>query len=232
MAKEEKKKTTKKTVNKSHSLRGMPDHTERSGENLLNPHSKTAKNLKGRDKEKISSKKVAAEAEVKKPPVKKEKALVSVGELVVDESAAQIVALSEPRSEKIPGRERYFEAVGRRKTAIARVRLFTRAGDFIVNDKPYSVYFSALGLQKIVEEALQKMKLWGRFKVTARIKGGGAYAQAEALRHGLSRCLVKFNPDFRKRLRRADFLKRDPRMKERKKPGLKRARKAPQWSKR
>ena len=131
-----------------------------------------------------------------------------------------------------PGRDRYFEAVGRRKTAVARVRLFTKPGDFTINDKLYSSYFSTPELLKIAEDALQKMKLFGRFKTSVRIRGGGLHAQAEALRLGLARCLVKFNPDFRKRLRRADFLKRDSRMKERKKPGLKRARKAPQWAKR
>ncbi len=128
--------------------------------------------------------------------------------------------------------ERYFEGVGRRKTAVARVRLFTRPGDLVVNDRPHTVYFPTIELQKIVEDAMQKMKLWGKFKVTAKISGGGIHAQAEAFRHGLSRCLTKFNPDFRKRLRRAGFLTRDPRMKERKKPGLKKARRAPQWRKR
>jgi small subunit ribosomal protein S9 len=128
--------------------------------------------------------------------------------------------------------DRYFEAVGRRKTATARVRLFTRAGDFTVNDKLYSGYFSTLALQKIVEDALKKMKLFGRFRVSIKVSGGGMHSQAEAVRHGLSRCLIKFNPDFRKRLKRAGFLKRDPRMKERKKFGLKKARRAPQWAKR
>ena len=136
----------------------------------------------------------------------------------------------EPRPEK--KRDRYFEAVGRRKTSVARVRLFTRAGDFTVNDKLYSAYFPTFELQKIVEEALKKMKLFGRFRVSVKLSGGGVHSQAEAVRHGLSRCLIKFNPDFRKRLKRAGYLKRDPRMKERKKPGLKRARKAPQWAKR
>lgn len=132
----------------------------------------------------------------------------------------------------VEGRERYFEAVGRRKTAVARVRLFTKSGDFLVNGRPYGVYFPTLDLQKIVEDALQKMKLFGRFKASVKVSGGGTYSQAQAVRHGLARCLVKFNPDFRKRLKRVGFLKRDPRKKERKKPGLKRARKAPQWSKR
>ena len=128
--------------------------------------------------------------------------------------------------------DRYFEAVGRRKTAIARVRLFTKAGDFLVNEKPYAGYFTTTDQQKIAEEALQKMKLFGRFRVSAKISGGGVHAQAEALRHGLARCLIKFNPDFRKRLKRAGLLTRDPRAKERKKFGLKKARKAPQWAKR
>lgn len=136
------------------------------------------------------------------------------------------------RSSKAPPKERYFEAVGRRKTAVARVRLFTKAGEFLVNNKQYAAYFTTLELQKIVEDALQKMKLLGRFKVTIKVSGGGIHSQAEAVRHGLARCLIKFNSDFRKRLKRAGFLKRDPRMKERKKFGLKKARRAPQWAKR
>lgn len=128
--------------------------------------------------------------------------------------------------------DRYFEATGRRKTATARVRLYTRSGEFTVNQKLHTVYFPTPELQSITEDALSKMKLMGRFRVSAKIKGGGIHAQAEALRHALARALVKFNPDFRKRLKRAGFLTRDPRAKERKKPGLKRARKAPQWAKR
>jgi small subunit ribosomal protein S9 len=128
--------------------------------------------------------------------------------------------------------ERYVEAVGRRKTAIARVRLFTRSGEFTVNGRPYGAYFPTIGLQKTAEEALKKMKLWERFRVSIRAGGGGLHAQAEAIRMGLARCLVKFNPDFRKRLKKAGFLTRDQRMKERKKFGLKKARRAPQWQKR
>ena len=128
--------------------------------------------------------------------------------------------------------DRYFEGVGRRKTAVARVRLFTKTGDFRVNEKLHTEFFKTFDQQKIAEEALQKMKLFGRFRVSAKVNGGGSHAQAEAVRHGLARCLIKFNPDFRKRLKRADFLKRDPRMKERKKFGLKKARRAPQWAKR
>jgi len=129
--------------------------------------------------------------------------------------------------------EHYFKAIGRRKTAIARIRLFTQ-GDktILVNDKPYKEYFPILELQQIVDSAFDKMKALDKFKVIAKVKGGGFHAQAEAIRHGISRALVDFNPDFRKRLRRVGYLTRDPRMRERKKFGLKRARRAPQWSKR
>jgi len=139
---------------------------------------------------------------------------------------------SQPEGSTSKKLERYFEAIGRRKTATARVRLYTRAGEFTVNDKGYAVYFSMPKLQKVVEESSRKMKLFGRFRISAKVSGGGIHAQAEAIRHGLARCLVKFNPDFRKRLRRAGFLTRDPRAKERKKFGLKKARRAPQWQKR
>lgn len=134
--------------------------------------------------------------------------------------------------------KRYFEAVGRRKTAVARVRLFTarhfegEEGKIIVNEKPYKQYFTLLELQQIVEASLRKLKSLNRFEVVAKVKGGGIRAQAEAIRHGIARVLVKFNVDFRKKLKRAGYLKRDPRMKERKKYGLKGARRAPQWAKR
>lgn len=177
----------------------------------------------------------------KKRPVKKPAApeapevIVPVAPVQVENDLGEIEGMSEEtlkdlRDPKKP--ERYFESVGRRKTAVARVRLYTRSGDFLVNGKKYGEYFPTLELQKIAEDSLQKMKLFGRFRVTAMVNGGGSHSQAEALRHGLARSLIKFNPDFRKRLKRSGFLKRDPRMKERKKFGLKKARKAPQWAKR
>lgn len=138
----------------------------------------------------------------------------------------------EDAQEKKQKPDRYFEAVGRRKTATARVRLFTKVGDFTVNEKQHTQYFPTFALQQIAEDALKKMKLSGRFRISVWARGGGLRAQAEAIRHGLARCLTEFNPDFRKRLKRAGFLTRDPRAKERKKFGLKKARKAPQWAKR
>ncbi len=129
--------------------------------------------------------------------------------------------------------KKYFEAVGRRKTSRARVRLYTQGEKKIeVNGKPYNSYFETLELQKIVESPLEAIKASSKFKVTASLKGGGSHSQAEALRHGVARALCLLNPYFKKKLRKAGFLTRDPRVRERKKFGLKRARRAPQWSKR
>lgn len=134
--------------------------------------------------------------------------------------------------------KRYFEATGRRKSAVARVRLFTikpfeeDEGKVTVNGKFYKQYFTTLELQQIIEAALRKLKSLNRFEVVARVNGGGTKSQAEALRHGLARTLILFNIDFRKKLKKAGYLKRDPRVKERKKYGLKGARRAPQWAKR
>lgn len=129
--------------------------------------------------------------------------------------------------------DRYFEAVGRRKTATARVRLFTRGEkSFTVNGKPYQEYFPLLADQETAVASMKKMKCLDKFKVSVIVKGGGRSAQAEAVRHGTARVLVDFNNNFKKRLRKVGFLTRDPRMRERKKFGLKRARKSPQWAKR
>ena len=129
--------------------------------------------------------------------------------------------------------DRYFEAIGRRKTAVARIRLFTKGDkDFLVNNKSYKQYFTLEDDQETAVSSMKKMKCLDKFRVTVKVKGGGKHAQAEAVRHGTARVLVDFNQNFRKRLRKAGYLTRDPRMRERKKFGLKRARKAPQWSKR
>ncbi len=128
---------------------------------------------------------------------------------------------------------RYLESVGRRKTAVAVVRLFTKGKkEFTVNNKTMEEYFPTFELRELCSSALKKMKFFDKFKVTVRVSGGGANAQAEAIRHGTARALVLFNPDFKKRLRRIGYLTRDPRQRERKKFGLKRARRAPQWKKR
>ncbi|MFA4890029.1 MAG: 30S ribosomal protein S9 [Candidatus Paceibacterota bacterium] len=127
----------------------------------------------------------------------------------------------------------YFEAVGRRKTSVARARLFKGGESAItVNGKKLNDYFVTKEMQNIIEDPLKMMKLEKVFRVSAKVSGGGIHSQAEALRHAISRALVKFDIELRKRLKKAEFLKRDPRSKERRKFGLKKARKAPQWSKR
>ena len=129
--------------------------------------------------------------------------------------------------------DRFFEAIGRRKTAVARVRLYTKVDkEFVVNNKPYQQYFQTKEYRELAVASMNKMKCFDKFRVTVKVSGGGHRAQAEAIRHGTARVLVDFNNNFRKRLRKAGFLTRDPRMRERKKFGLKRARRSPQWAKR
>ncbi len=129
--------------------------------------------------------------------------------------------------------DRYYEGIGRRKTAVARARIFTRGEKgFSINKKSLEEYFPIHELQKTALASLDTMKCLDKFKISIIVRGGGLNAQAEAVRHGIARALLLFNPDFRKRLKKAGFLKRDSRMRERKKPGLKRARRAPQWKKR
>lgn len=127
----------------------------------------------------------------------------------------------------------YFEAVGRRKTAIARVRIYPGAKTtFVINDKELSDYFPTEELQKIANDSFVEGKPAEKFKVSAKVLGGGIHSQAEALRHGIARALIKYDVELRGKVKKAGYLKRDPRAKERRKFGLKKARKAPQWSKR
>lgn len=126
----------------------------------------------------------------------------------------------------------YYEGVGRRKTASARVRLYPGEGNVVVNDKPMEEYFSREG---DVLHLLEPLKVTGTaetFNISVKVQGGGVSGQAGAVRHGIARALLKADPNLRPALRKGGFLSRDARMKERKKPGLKRARKAPQYTKR
>lgn len=127
----------------------------------------------------------------------------------------------------------FIETIGRRKTSIARVRL-SQAGksSFVVNEKDLHEHFPTQELQLIAKEALSRSKTDQKFKITVRTRGGGITSQAGAVRHGIARALVKYDETLRKPLKEAGHLKRDARMKERRKFGLKKARKAPQWSKR
>lgn len=130
-------------------------------------------------------------------------------------------------------KNRYIEAVGRRKTAIARVRITPATKTtFTVNDKDLKDYFVTEELQMIAQEAISKSEVGEKFLVSVHVLGGGIHAQAEAVRHGLSRTLVERDENIKNTLKKLGFLKRDSRQVERKKFGLKKARKAPTWSKR
>lgn len=152
-----------------------------------------------------------------------------------------LVSISPEADEKGP--EKYYETVGRRKESIARVRLFTKKSTDVsasgeekaivtVNQKNYTDYFTDINLQHVVESPLRKLKSLNRFKATVIVNGGGIAGQAGAVKHGISRALELFDGNFRKKLKKSGFLTRDSRAKERRKYGLKKARKAPQWNKR
>ncbi len=129
--------------------------------------------------------------------------------------------------------EKYIETVGRRKTSIARVRITPSSKNtFLINEKDLETYFPVAEMQNIVKQPLNDGEVKEKYKVTAKIIGGGIHSQAEALRHGIARALVEHKGELRKTLKKAGYLKRDPRAKERRKFGLKKARKAPTWSKR
>jgi len=127
---------------------------------------------------------------------------------------------------------RYFEAVGRRKTAVARVRIKKGSGNFVINDKDIQVYFPTLRFKETALAPLKRLNVLERFDVSVKVRGGGISAQAGAVRHGISRALSVAEPEYRPRLRTEGFLTRDPRMVERKKYGLRKSRRAQQWSKR
>jgi len=130
--------------------------------------------------------------------------------------------------------EKYFEGTGRRKTSIARVRITSSQDDhsYLVNEKGLKEFFCTEELVSTTKSPLVATATDKKFSITAKVRGGGIRGQAEAIQLALSRALVKFDGDFQKTLRDLDYLKRDPRKKERKKPGLKKARRSPQWSKR
>ncbi|MDQ3931075.1 MAG: 30S ribosomal protein S9 [Chloroflexota bacterium] len=130
-------------------------------------------------------------------------------------------------------RPAYFYGTGRRKSAVARVRLYPGNGQILVNSKPAEEYFGGRAIyNQMVNQPLEITENVGKFNITVKVLGGGVTGQAGAVRHGMARALVQADGTFRPALKKAGFLTRDPRVKERKKPGLKRARKAPQYTKR
>ncbi len=130
-------------------------------------------------------------------------------------------------------KQKFTETIGRRKTASARVRAIPASKTkIVVNGKPLEEYTKLPVLQGVIKSPLTAIEDAQAFDITVVVNGGGIRAQAEAIRHGISRLLVEKNTDVRPTLKKLGYLKRDPRKKERKKPGLLKARKSPQWSKR
>ncbi len=141
--------------------------------------------------------------------------------------------IKDENKEQIKEKDKYIYGTGGRKEATVQLRLFPDGqGKFLVNDKDYMKYFPYFEFQKIVTMPLEQLGLKNKFDIIVKVKGGGTRGQAEAIRYALSHSLVKFNTNFRKSLKKLKFLTRDSRIKERKKPGLKKARRAPQWQKR
>ena len=127
----------------------------------------------------------------------------------------------------------FFAGIGRRKTSTASVRLMLKgSGQILINNKKFNEYFPEVLLQEKINAPLNISGLLGKTDLTVMVRGGGKTSQAEAIRLGIARAIQKYDENLRKALKIAGYLKRDARIKERKKPGLKRARKAPQWAKR
>jgi small subunit ribosomal protein S9 len=132
-----------------------------------------------------------------------------------------------------PAQQEYFYGTGKRKTSIAKVRLYLdEGGPILVNGKPMDEYFNWSTWQRIINEPFRVSDTVNRFRVVVRVIGGGVNSQAEAIRHGISRALVVYDETLKADLRRAGWITRDARIKESKKYGLKRARRAPQYTKR
>lgn len=191
-------------------------------------------------KEKLAAKKTATGGTVKKAPVKraasakpstekkavKPETSVTPSLEVVETSPA--VTFEKPTLAK----GRYVFATGRRKTAIANVRLFAGSEDNVINKKKLEIYFGQSGMANKALHPLALTGLLGDFYFSANVNGGGSNAQSEAVRHGVAQALASMNDDMKNVLKKNGFLTRDDRKKERKKPGLRGARRAPQWAKR
>ncbi len=180
--------------------------------------SKVKKAVKKSATKVVSKKKVARKTVVAKKTVVVKKAVKKIEKKVIKKS------------------EKYFYAIGRRKSATAQVRLYPsdKSGDndLIVNDKKMKDYFPMSIAQETLLAPLKDTGVQGKFMFSALVKGGGNTGQVEAIRLGIARALIKFDDQFRAILKANGFLTRDSRVVERKKPGLKKARRAPQWSKR
>ncbi len=186
-----------------------------------------------KDEKKGEEKAVDKKEAVKKPAAKKPAAKKAAPKKAAAKkpAAKKTVKAEEKKAEMKKGS--YIPAVGRRKTSIARIRLIKNgSGVITINDRALDQYFGVFEHRNQVREPLVVVGQADAVDVSIKVLGGGMRGQAEAIRQGISRALIVLNPTFRKSLKKLGFLTRDPRAKERKKPGLKKARRAPQWSKR
>lgn len=177
--------------------------------------------------------KPAKKTAVKAPAARKPRAPKKAAEETKAVKAETAVVKAEaPKKHKTTTSGKYVFATGRRKTAIANVRLFEGKGDSTVNKKPFETYFFTSIAQTSALKPLNIVGMASDFYFYATINGGGINAQAQALQHGIAQALSKVNAELRPQLKKNGLLTRDDRKKERKKPGLKRARRSPQWAKR
>ena len=179
---------------------------------------------------KSASAKASADKPPRKPVVRKPRAVhkpVEHKSEIKPEPKAEVVHATKPVHHG-----KTFYAVGRRKSAVAQVLVSNGNGTITVNLLPLEGYFQTQDLRQIVLHPMTSIGVDKELNVKSKIHGGGIHAQAESLRHAISRALLQYNPESRRTLKKLGFLTRDPRVKERKKPGLKRARRAPQFSKR
>lgn len=165
----------------------------------------------------------------KKAPAKAEKAHLEVEKVTVAAPEIPVVAIAEVQH--LP-KGKYIFATGRRKTAISNIRLFEGKGETLVNKKPIDKYFLYSFHHEEVLKPFEVTGLVGKYHFVAHVNGGGPHSQAGAVRHSIAIALGMLSEDIRKILKKNGFLTRDDRKKERKKPGLKRARRSPQWAKR
>lgn len=179
--------------------------------------------------------KPAAAPKKKAPAVPKAKKADKPAEAAAPEAKIEHAKLEEqvvnPVIAKDIGNQNFY-AVGKRKTAVAQVIISSGTGKITVNELAIEGYFPTIDLQGIVRQPLSAVGLDKTLTIRGKVHGGGIHAQAESMRHAITRAIVAFDPDARRTLKKLGFLTRDPRVKERKKPGLKRARRAPQFSKR
>jgi small subunit ribosomal protein S9 len=170
---------------------------------------------------------------IKKPRATSKAHLEKKVEMVKED----VVHIAKPKTEAVIHHKpiekgKYVFATGRRKTAVANIRLFSGEGENVVNKKPLKTYFAFPFYQETISKPFDLTGMGGNYFFTATVNGGGIHAQATAVQHGIAIAISKASPDHRKVLKKNGMLTRDDRKKERKKPGLKRARRSPQWAKR